>query len=229
MIKREEIVAHAEKMMAAQAALNKYVEHYTLFLKEPRCKKGIQEFLKELFNLAEDNSENKHLLERWNIDYSGLMVRLGTGKCNENSWITRDVLQKAGIETRGFEDLTELRVTFSNLVADYVLHVYEELGKSELTDARERQVYLRRAIARLVVVTFSKPLVPITAAQWPEVEPYEYCDYLSATMEEMVKGIRLNQDYDYKHVAWGPMNFEHREAVKSILNFLDYLDTFLTY
>lgn len=229
MIKREEIVAHAEKMLGAQATLDKYVEHYSTFLNEPRCKKGIKEFLKELFNLADDNVDNHHMLERWSLNYNALMVQLATGKCLENAWRTRSALQEAGIETRGFEELSTLRIDFSNLVADYILHIYEELGKSELSDARERQVYLRRAIARLVVVTYNNPIVPITAEQWPEVEPYKYCDYLSATMEEMVKGIRLTENNDFKHVAWGPNNFEHREAVKSILNFIDYLDTFLAY
>lgn len=224
-MKREEIIALAEKMMQGQKALEKYVEHYTTFLKEPRCKKGIIEFLAELFNMDRDNPET---IREYQFDYPALMIQLSTGKSDQNSYNTICALRSANVETRGFKEITEQRKEFMNGIIDYLIHTREELDKSELSDARGRQVYLRRAVARLITVCCSRPLVALTAEQWSDVPPWEYCDYLSCTMDELVARLRPSED-SWLSVCYEQNGLDTRQNVESIINFMDYLDTFLKY
>lgn len=224
MLKREEIIELGEKMLQGQAALTKYVTHYTEFFNVPRCKKGIIEFLNELFDQPTGEGE----IRRWQFDYNDLMIQLTTGKSHENSWKTCRALKNSNIEADGFKEIVRQRNDFMNAIADYLVHTREELEKSELIDARERQVYLRRAVARLLTVCVSRPLVTINASQWSEVTPWEYCDYLSLTMDELVSRLRPSKD-TWLSVDYQDNGLDCRENVQSILNFLDYLDTFLKY
>jgi hypothetical protein len=181
--------------------------------------------LEELFN----HNSDPEAIKQWAFDYPALMIKLTSDKSKRNSDETRWALRDANVETESFKELTEQRKEFMNHVIDYALNIRVELEKSELTDARERQVYLRRAIARLITLCCSRPLTAITADQWPEVQPYEYCDYLSLTMDELTVRLRPNAEDRWVSVTYENNGLDRKENVLSIMSFLDYLDTFLLY
>lgn len=224
-MKREEILALGHRIIEGQESVTRYVQHYTDFLAVPRCKKGIAAFLTELFN----HDTDPNAIKQWKFDYPGLMIKLTSGKSELNSDETRWALRDANVETESFKELTEQRKEFMNHVIDYALNIRVELEKSDLADARERQVYLRRAIARLITLCFSRPLTTITVDQWSEVQPYEYCDYLSLTMDELTARLRPNAEDRWVSVTYENNGLDRKENVLSIMSFLDYLDTFLLY
>ena len=224
-IVKEEIVALIEELRIKQATAKKFIDHYTVFLKEPRCKKGIVEFLDELFSGSRDTSNNVS----WSFDYNETMLRLTVGKSDANSRIVRSALDKSGIKTSGFEEIKNLRMEITGKLADYMLQIQEKLDASPLQDARERQLYLRRAVARLVNARCSHLLVALTVDQWAEVEPFEYIDYLTTDIKELTDRLRHDENYRWWSVNYDEQSLDSSTHLSSVITFLDYLDTFLVY
>ncbi|QDH47128.1 hypothetical protein PQC07_gp193 [Aeromonas phage D3] len=226
MVIKEEIRKTAEEIIAGQQQLNRYNEYYETFLSEARCKKGIMDFLSTLFDKETTDEFVQYPYGRAREE---MVLKLTTGKSAANSMLCRRLIMDVGVESRGFQALEEARKTLLNQVADYIVQTFEKLNKSELTDVHERHVYLRRAIAKLVRLFYTAPLAAITMDQWSEVEPSEHTKYLTTTIEEMVDRIRPTRTDGWCSVWFAENGLDNTNVIRSIISYLDYLDTFDQY
>lgn len=116
------------------------------------------------------------------------------------------------------------------LVSEYIMDTSRRLDETTLLDKVERQVYLRRAVARLLTVFHSDLPVAIKTEQWCEVEPYEWIDYLTTDLSSLVGKVDNDEMimkwschmYDYNHL-------DNDENLISLKSFVEYLDTFTEY
>lgn len=224
-IVKEEIIALVEELRIKQDAADKFVEHYTSFLKDPRCKKGIIEFLNELFGA----SQTTDYPINWYLPYDELMLKLNVGKSDRNSYETRFALEKSSVKTRGFAELQELREKITNMIADYIIQIQAKLDESTLVDANERQLYLRRAVARFAEARAGLYLVSLTVDQWAEVRPADWVDYLNTDIQTLVQRLRHEEDFRWAGIKFDSRSMDNPLILQSIITYLDYLDTFLVY
>lgn len=203
---------------------NKFREHYIEFTNQPRCKKGCIEFIKSLT----DNTENSATPRIFHHELMDMSITLLGAKSEFNSNRLRMLLGKSAVETHNAKELFKARRTLLESIAEHIKWIHEQLDKSSLKDAKERQTYLRRAVGRLITVCKAQPIVSIQKDQWCEVEVNEYIDYLNNTLDELLQ--KLSYDNDIRPSIWYDWwNLDNDITLTSIESYLDYLDTFLNY
>lgn len=217
-MQKEEIFALLDRLYLDQTQYNKFFEYLSTFTREPRCKKGCLAFVEEIFNLPQIEGRDQ------------LAIRLVFSKTLTNAYDTRHFVEDHPITVGYGEALKQGRLVVLRHIADYVLETARRLDESTLLDKVERQVYLRRAVARLLTVFHAKLPVALKTEQWSEVEPHEWIDYLNSDLGTLVK--RIDNDeviikwsshlYDYNHL-------DNDENLASLKSFLEYLDTFTEY
>jgi hypothetical protein len=228
MVKQEVLKVIAE-LREAQGKQDEFVEYYKDFCSVPRCKRGVVDFLLSL--KQGERSDNPNVPWIFSDIEQELKVKLLSGKCSHNSWLLNRQLDDCTYMNWAAKDLRAKRQELFKKLGEYILHIHEQLGKSSFSDARERQVYLRRAIARLANITSSYPVTAVTAEQWSEVAPLEYIDYLNDGIEVLVEGFSYGEA---PHEKYGSIWYDYYGlnkplVVDSIVTYLDYLDSFLVY
>lgn len=214
-MQKEEIFAVLDRLYIDQTKYNKFFEYLMTFTNEPRCKKGCLAFIEEVFNLPQIEGRDQ------------LAIRLVASKTMSNAFDTRYFVENHPITVGYGEALKQGRLSVLKLIAEYILDTSRRLSETTLIDKIERQVYLRRAVARLLTVFHAKLPVAIKTEQWSEVEPYEWIDYLNADLAELVGKIDNDEMimkwsshiYDYNHL-------DNDENLISLKSFVEYLDTF---
>lgn len=214
-MQKEEIFAVLDRLYIDQTKYNKFFEYLFTFTNEPRCKKGCLEFLEEVFNLPQIEGRDQ------------LAIRLVASKTMSNAFDTRHFVENHQITVGYGEALKQARLSALKLVSDYIMDTSRRLDETTLLDKIERQVYLRRAVARLMTVFHAKLPVAIKTEQWCEVEPYEWIDYLTTDLPTLVGKIADDEVilkwsshmYDYNHL-------DNDENLASLKSFVEYLDTF---
>ena len=225
---KEEVVKVINELRILTANYKKFREYVDTFACEPRCKKGVLDFVDTL--LSYDNGDGKNYPAVFGKVRKELGLKLTVGKSDRNVQLFRDALRDLYLDASAVNKLVETRIELVTKVCEYVKHIQSELDKSELTDARERQVYLRRALARLKAVFNTYLVAPITKDNWAEVRPADYIPYLTDSLDEIINKYFT---YDSKVTPW-TVDWDHNElnndfTVDSIETFLDYLDTFIKY
>ena len=225
---KEEVVKVINELRILTANYKKFREYVDTFACEPRCKKGVLDFVDTL--LSYDNGDGKNYPAVFGKVRKELGLKLTVGKSDRNVQLFKDALRDLYLDASAVNKLVDTRIELVTKICEYVKHIQSELDKSELTDARERQVYLRRALARLKAVFNTYLVSPITKDNWAEVKPSDYVPYLTDSLDEIINKYFT---YDSKVTPW-TVDWDHNElnndfTVDSIETFLDYLDTFIKY
>ena len=225
---KEEVVKVINELRILTANYKKFREYVDTFACEPRCKKGVLDFVDTL--LSYDNGDGKNYPAVFGKVRKELGLKLTVGKSDRNVQLFKEALRDLYLDSSAVNKLVETRIELVTKVCEYVKYIQSELDKSELTDARERQVYLRRALARLKAVFSTYLVSPITKDNWSEVKPDAYVQYLTDSLDEIINKYFT---YDSKVTPW-TVDWDHNElnndfTVDSIEAFLDYLDTFIKY
>lgn len=225
---KEEVVKVINELRILTANYKKFREYVDTFACEPRCKKGVLEFVDTL--LSYDNGDGKEYPAVFGKVRKELGLKLTVSKSDRNVQLFKDALRDLYLDASAVNKLIDTRIELVTKVCEYVKHIQSELDKSELTDARERQVYLRRALARLKGVFGTYLVSPITKDNWSEVRPADYIPYLTDSLDEIINKYFT---YDSKVTPW-TVDWDHNElnndfTIDSIETFLDYLDTFIKY
>ena len=225
---KEEVVKVINELRILTANYKKFREYVDTFACEPRCKKGVLDFVDTL--LSYDNGDGKNYPAVFGKVRKELGLKLTVGKSDRNVQLFRDTLRDLYLDASAVNKLVETRIELVTKICEYVKHIQSELDKSELTDARERQVYLRRALARLKAAFSTYLVSPITKDNWAEVRPADCIPYLTDSLDEIINKYFT---YDSKVTPW-TVDWDHNElnndfTVDSIETFLDYLDTFIKY
>lgn len=225
---KEDVIKQIEELRILTANYNKFKEYVDGFTSEPRCKKGVLEFINSLFSYK-DESGNSYPAVYGKVK-SELGLKLTVNKSQLNITLFKNALNQLGLESSAGQKLVDARIEIVKLVCEYVKYIQSELDKSQLTDARERQVYLRRALARLKTLFGSYPPCVISKDAWSDVRPCEWVDYLNSSMDELISKHFDNQQKDSPWVLLFDTNgLDEKHTVDSVETFLDYLDTFVKY
>lgn len=216
-MQKEEIFAVLDRLYLDQTKYNKFFEYLSTFTREPRCKKGCLAFIEEVFNLPQVEGRDQ------------LAIRLLASKTMSNAYSTRYFVEQHPITVGYGSALKQGRLALLNLVTEYILDTSRRLSETTLLDKIERQVYLRRAVARFITVFhYSGDLrVEIKTEQWSEVEPSDWIDYLNNDLPTLVGNINDDKKilewsdhmYDYSHL-------DNDHNLGSVRSFIEYLDTF---
>ena len=225
---KEEVVKVINELRILTANYKKFREYVDTFACEPRCKKGVLDFVDTL--LSYDNGDGKEYPAVFGKVRKELGLKLTVSKSDRNVQMFKDSLRDLYLDASAVNKLIDTRIELVTKVCEYVKHIQSELDKSELTDARERQVYLRRALARLKGVFGTYLVSPTTKDNWSEVRPADYIPYLTDSLDEIINKYFT---YDSKVTPW-TVDWDHNElnndfTIDSIETFLDYLDTFIKY
>lgn len=225
---KEEVVKVINELRILTTNYKKFREYVDTFACEPRCKKGVLDFVDTL--LSYDNGDGKNYPAVFGKVRKELGLKLTVGKSDRNVQLFKDALRDLYLDASAVNKLVETRIELVTKICEYVKHIQSELDKSELTDARERQVYLRRALARLKAVFNTSIVTPITKDNWAEVRPADCIPYLTDSLDEIINKYFT---YDSKVTPW-TVDWDRNElnndfTVDSIETFLDYLDTFIKY
>lgn len=214
-MQKQEIIALIERLYSDQEKYNKFITYAQDFFEHRRCKKGILSFVEELFNLPEIAGKDQ------------LAIELLTDKTRVNSDKGRFFVMNHPITVGYNTALIEARIVVLKAVADYIVQTAERIQESGLDDKIERQVYLRRAIARLITLTQSAPNTPVKLDQWHEVEPRPWIDYLTSTFDEMLGFIdKPEQMRKWSDTGWSENNMDNLDVIRSLISYLDYMDSF---
>lgn len=218
-MKKEELFKTLSELSIAQEVWGKLHTHIEDFFKVPRCKKGIIEFIDSVF------SPESYQLS----GYDEFKLGLISGKTAKNSWDgTRYIFDLE--ETKALhKNLTSKQKQFYTEMRNYIRWVFDELSKAELTDWAERQVYLRRAVARFEGNAFSSDN-PVNKEQWADVPPCERIDYLSDSIDEVLNAVFDDKKIDElgsPRFGWGCVDTPNQ--IKSAKSFVEYIDSYLVY
>lgn len=214
-MQKQEIIALIERLCGDQEKYNKFVEYSNDFTARPRCKKGIITFVEDIFNAPELEGKKE------------LAIRLLSGKSMTNSIKADQFIMNHPITIGYNTALVDARIVITRAIAGYIVEVAERLQNSNLEDKVERLVYLRRAIARFLTLSRSRPIAAVKQDQWHEVQPFDYINYLTATFEEMLALVNDEEGMKrYSDTYYSPMNMDQENVLRSMISYLDYLDTF---
>lgn len=215
---KEELLALLDQLQIDQAKFEKFREYVITFIRQPRCKKGCIEFLHEVFNT--DNIEGS----------KELAIGLLTPKSYQNSNALETFINHHPITMGYNQSLIDARIVIMAKVAEYIIDISKKLEESDLPDALERQVYLRRAVSRLATVTSDNTKVVITVEQWADLEVHTWIDYLTTTLEELTGRINEKERIQkWSDVYGGYYHLDNLKVIQSVRTYLDYLDSFLEY
>lgn len=115
-------------------------------------------------------------------------------------------------------------------IAEYVKETSVKLSETTLSDKIERQVYLRRSVARLMNIFYSSQKTMVTEDQWSEVEPCEWIDYLNTDLEALTADMCSEE----RMMRWSTVTSDdfrlHEDyIIRSLRTYLNYLDSFLKF
>lgn len=215
---KEEIFALLDQLLIDQTKYNKFLDYVHTFTKEPRCKKGCLAFIEEIFNLP--NVGGKEILA----------LTLASTKTERNAFETRCFIENHDI-TNGYNDaLKKARLLIMTKIAEYVKETSVKLSETTLSDKIERQVYLRRSVARLMNIFYSSQKTMVTEDQWSEVEPCEWIDYLNTDLEALTADMCSEE----RMMRWSTVTSDdfrlHEDyIIRSLRTYLNYLDSFLKF
>lgn len=215
---KDELISKIDTLAVDQEKYNKFKEYVLEFSEHPRCKKGVLEFVRDLYN-----SQNVEGLGE-------LAIGLFTDKSTRNSEAMRYWIFEHPITMGYLQALKDQREVVMCGIAKYIMDTSERIQNSELDDKAERQVYLRRAVARLRGVLGSKIHTDIDTVDWSEVEAVEYIDYLCSSLSELVNPICDKKVIQEWADTWGDCQSLHQlNMLRSLRSYLNYLDTFYQY
>lgn len=212
---KEEIFTLIETLAEDQDKYNKFKEYILEFTKGERCKKGVLEFVHDLYNSK-------------NVDgLAEMAITLHTDKTWRNSDQLRTFVFDHKITLGYVTALKDQRLVLMTAIAKYIHDTSERIQAAELDDKPERQVYLRRAVARLLSILGTNARLEIDTAEWAEIEPNQDIDYLCSTLTELTNiicdPVKIKEWAD----AWGDVQSLHYVTMlRSLRTYLNYLDTF---
>lgn len=216
-MQKETIYALIDQLTIDQERYNKFREYVTTFVKDKRCRKGVISFVEEVFNLPQIAGKDV------------LALTLITEKSYQNSMKAEDFIMNHPITIGYSEALKQARFELMGKIAEYIIDISRQLTESTLDDKDERQVYLRRAVARLVRIGWRRTQVVIQADQWHEIEP-ESIPYLTETLDELTSRISDKTKILVWADQYGDMfGLDEEKVLKSVRNYLDYLESYLEY
>lgn len=217
-MQKEEIIALLDQLYLDQEKYNKFTDYVSDFVSQPRCKKGIISFIEDIFNLPEIAGKNQ------------LAIQLLSSKTTGNSLKAADFIFSHPV-TKGYNKaLVDARLMIMTKIAEYILEMSKRIQETTLEDRPERQVYLRRAVARLITATSYSLQTWITAEQWAEVEPYKWTNYLTTTLEELTDAIKNEKRIvEWSDTTYAGMELDNLHVIRSLSSYLDYLETFLVF
>lgn len=217
-MQKEEILALIDRLYLDQSKHNRFLEYLESFLNEPRCKKGCLGFINELFNLPDLAGRNE------------LAMRLTVAKSDMNASATVEFVRYHPISLGYSQALGNARITVLKAIQGYILDTARRLSETTLLDKGERQVYLRRAVGRLLTVLNRSQQVIIRTEQWSEIEVDSWIDYLNDDLETLV-GKVCDEKFMKSFFAVGcsPNTIDHENTLGSLKSYLNYLDTFVEY
>ncbi|QYN79992.1 hypothetical protein PQD71_gp099 [Kosakonia phage Kc263] len=217
-MQKEEIFALLDQLLIDQTKYNKFLDYVHTFTREPRCKKGCLAFIDEIFNLP--NVSGKEVLA----------ITLASTKTERNAFETRSFIEGHDI-TNGYNDaLKKARLLIMTNIAEYIKETSVKLSETTLSDKIERQVYLRRAVARLMTIFYSNQKTMVTEDQWSEVEACEWIDYLNVDLDTLTKDLCSEE----RMMRWSTVTSDdfrlHEDyIIRSMRTYLNYLDSFLKF
>lgn len=215
---KEELFNQIETLAGDQEKYDKFKEYVLEFSSFPRCKKGVLEFVRDLYN-----SQNVEGL-------SELAIELLTDKSSRNSERMNYWIFEHQITLGYLQALKDQREVVMCGVAKYILETSERIQNSDLDDKAERQVYLRRAVARLRGMMGSKIHIDLNTIDWSEIEAPDYIDYLCSSLNELVEPICDKKVIQEWADAWGDtQSLSQVNMLRSLRTYLNYLDTFYQY
>lgn len=214
-MQKEEIFALIDQLTIDTLNYNKFKDYTLTFVHDKRCRAGVLAFIEEVFNLPQISGRDELALE------------LITEKSLQNSIKAEYFIFNHPITIGYSEALKTARLELMQKVAEYIIDMSRRLDETDFVDKNGRQVYLRRAVARLArLFNYSNETVILTD-QWCDVEPVDI-PYLTDTLDELVLYIsdpkRIQKWSDQYGDSYG-LNFE--TTLKSLRNYLEYLDSFL--
>lgn len=215
---KEELFAKIDQLTIDQSKYCAFREYLRSFVGEPRCKKGCIEFAKEIYNLPQIAGLDQFAMS------------LVVGKTRQNSYATEAFVMNHQITTGYNDSLITARVEILQDISDYIVEFSGKVEDTKFEDVYERQVYLRRAVARLITVLTGNRVDVIKVEDWSEVQPYDHINYLGESLEELTSYFN-----DKKRIVdwsdnWGSwLSLERENTLLSLRNFIDYLDSYLKY
>lgn len=217
-MQKEEVLALIDRLYLDQNKYNRFLEYLDTFMGEPRCKKGCIAFVKEVFNDKE--------VEGLNL----LAMKLTSTKSDINAYNAVEFVREHVITLGYNQALTQARVVILKAVRDYVLDTSRRLSETTLLDKIERQVYLRRAVGRLLTMFGYTQHVVIKREQWPEIQVDSWIDYLSNDLETLAeKIVDENAVKRWSVPGCDVNNLDRGNTLAALKSYLDYLDTFVEY
>lgn len=217
-MQKEEIFALLDQLLIDQTKYNKFMDYVQTFTKEPRCKKGCLAFIEEIFNLPNVNGKDV------------LAITLASTKTSRNAMETRYFIEQHEITIGYSEALKKARLLVMTKIAEYIKETSVRLSETSLSDKVERQVYLRRAVARLMAIFHSSQKTMVTEDQWAEVEPVEYIDYLNNDLD-VLTGEICSEDrlIKWADVYYDEFRLNEDYIIRSLRSYVNYLDSFLKF
>ncbi|AEV89540.1 hypothetical protein OBP_103 [Pseudomonas phage OBP] len=216
-MQKEDLYALIDQLTIDQERYNKFKDYTLTFVRDKRCRKGALAFVEEVFNLPQISGRDE------------LALRLFSEKSLQNSRMVEDFIFTHPITIGYSEALKTARLDLMKKVGEYIIDISRRLTESEIADKDERQVYLRRAVARLYKVSWRRTQVTIQADQWHEVEP-EDIPYLTETLDELTNRISDTRRFLIWSDQYGDsFGLDDEKTLKSLRTYLDYLDTYLEY
>lgn len=212
---KEDIITQLETLAADQEKFDRFKDYISEFSSQPRCKKGVLEFVRDLFN-----SKNVEGLNE-------MAIELLTDKCTRNTELMNTFIYDHQV-TKGYNQaLIDQREVVMCGIAKYIMETAERINASELDCKAERQVYLRRAVARFRGVAGYKVIVKFDTLDWAEVEAPEWINYLCESLEELVTPICDKKVIREWADIWGDaQSLSQVNMILSLRSYLNYLDTF---
>lgn len=215
---KDELISKIDTLAVDQEKYDKFKSYVLEFSEHPRCKKGVLEFIRDLYS-----SQNVEGLGE-------LAIELLTDKTTRNSEAMRWWIFDHQITQGYLQALKDQREVVMCGIAKYIMDTSERIQNSELDDKAERQVYLRRAVARLRGVMGSKVHTNLDTVDWSEVEAPDYYDYLCSSLSELVDPICDKKVIQEWADTWGDcQSLSQSTMLRSLRSYLNYLDTFYQY
>lgn len=217
-MQKEEIFAIIDQLLIDQDRYNKFLDYWITFTGKSRTKKECLAFIEEIFNLPNVNGKEQ------------LAIRLSSTETHKNSELLSEFISRHPITEGYVSALVKARVDMLGKIGDYIRYISEELTKTQLVDKEERQVYLRRAVARLYRYLGSSGDIVITEDQWSEYEPYEWTDYLTVDLDSLLNDTFKQEDMIKWSNAYSDVNeLNNENKLRSLRTYVTYLDTYLKF
>lgn len=213
---KEDIIGQVEVLAADQEKYNKFKEYVLDFSRVPRCKKGVLEFLDDLYN-----SKNVAGLQE-------MAIELLTDKTMINANLMTVFIMNHQITKGNLQALKDQRELIMCGIAKYIMEVYERIQESGAEDKVERHLGLRVAVARLRGLLGGTHInLKLDTVDWSLIEPAEWLKVEEVTLEELVNPICDKKIIQEWADAWGDaQGLDQVKMLLSLRSYLNYLDTF---